>query len=190
MGVGAIGGLSILKGVVLALIGFLVLFPACREAEETIGEAVASPEQSSSPIPVLVETVTSGDVCHLYTGCPTRRLETFSGGYVFKGQTVPSDSRQRVNFSYRLGDSRWHPLGRLASKSAALVSIEDTAHAFIDSRHRWRIRFDIGPGAFDFENCRGRECYEQRIKLRAVYPAQGDFASSQIVISLTAHYGD
>lgn len=125
----------------------------------------------------LTPTNTTGRVCR-NEPC---RVETFSGGYTFRGATHPSLKGQIVKFSYRRrSSSNWHPFGRRNSKKA-FISLDGTPYDELNAHHRFRERFDIN-GFSGFPN--------RHWILRAKFIQQDGYEHSVEWVRVTAHYGD
>jgi hypothetical protein len=126
----------------------------------------------------LTQTDTRGRVCpHREEPC---RVETFSGGYTFKGATHPSLDGQIVKFSYkRRGDHPWHKFGRRNSDKA-FISLDGTPYDELKDHH-FRERFDIN----GFEGFPNRHWI-----LRAKFIQQDGYEHSVQWVRVTAHYGD
>jgi hypothetical protein len=126
----------------------------------------------------LVATDTNGDVCR-GRECPHHHIETFSGGYVFRGTTSPSRAGQVVEFSYKKrGATTWRSFDT-PKNHACFVSNGSSAQ--IDDQHGWKKRFDIN----------GFTCSPtRRFVLRARFPQQGNFGGSAVRVRVRAFYGD
>lgn len=126
----------------------------------------------------LVATDTNGDVCR-GRECPHHHIETFSGGYDFKGETRPSREGQEVTFAYkRRGTTKWHPFSTPQDHACFVAR---RAVALVDDQHKWKKHFDIN----------GFTCSpHRRFLLRARFPRQGEFGASSVIVRVRAFYGD
>ncbi len=125
----------------------------------------------------LRETTTRGRVCR-NEPC---HVETFSGGYFFRGTTRPSREGQIVAFSYkRRGSTNWHRFGDKGSNKV-FISVDGTPFDRINDDHRWREHFDIN-GFTGYPH--------RRWILRAKFERQDGFASSAEWVRVRAAYGD
>ena len=126
-----------------------------------------------APAAALVDTTTRGRVCR-NEPC---RLETFSGGYFFRGSTRPSETGQKVVFFYkRRGCCRWHRFGTEGS-NRVFVSTDGTPYDLINTEHRWREHFDVNGGfphtrwvlKAQFLRQDGYERSSDRVRVRTVF---------------------
>lgn len=122
----------------------------------------------------LTETNTRGRVCR-NEPC---HIETFSGGYFFKGKTRPSEQGQKVKFFYKRRGRPWRVFGDPDSNKV-FVSTDGTPYDRINDEHKWREHFDIN-GGFP----------HRRWILKAKFLRQEGYASSSEWVRVRVAYGD
>ncbi len=132
----------------------------------------------SSAALALTSTTTHGRVCD-DEPC---HIETFSGGYVFKGRTRPSQRGQVVRFAFkRVGANKWHRFGRPGNTRKAFISPDGSPFDRINRHHTWREHFDINGFAGS---------PHRHWKLRARFIRQDGYRSSFEIVRVDAFYGD
>lgn len=125
----------------------------------------------------LTPTRTNGLICQ-DEPC---HIETFSGGYIFRGITRPSQRGQKVVFEYkRAGSSTWHRFGQEGS-GKVFISPDGTTSDLINSDHEWREHFDIN-GFTGYPH--------RRWVLRARFLRQDGYGGSAEWVRARAAYGD
>ena len=126
----------------------------------------------------LTKTETNGRICH-NEPC---HIETFSGGYFFRGNTRPSQRGQTIKFFYkRVGRQIWHQFGRPGSERKVFISVDGTPSDRINRRHKWREHFDIN-GFTGFPH--------RRWILKAKFIRQDGMKASSEWVRVRAAYGD
>ena len=147
-----------------------------------VSAAAYAAEIRSSITPKRVQsvrkTVTSGRICKKEP-C---HIETFSGGYFFKGRVRPSARGQKVYFAYRrVSKTRWHRFGKGSSSKKVFVVTDGTTYDRVNRRGYYRELIDIN----------GFTGYPHRKWiLRATFPPQGRYLKSAAKVRVRAAYGD
>ncbi len=126
----------------------------------------------------LKNTETRGRLCR-NEPC---HVETFSGGYYFKGTTRPSQQGQKVFFFYkRRGSNKWHLFGRGSDTKKPFYCPDGTPFDRINGDHRWRELVDIN-GFTGYPH--------RRWVFRATFVRQDGYAASSTMVRVKAAYGD
>ena len=156
------------------LLGILLLMFASVTAYAADITGSVPPKRVES----VKKTVTSGRICKKEP-C---HIETFSGGYFFKGRVRPSARGQKVYFAYRrVSKTRWHRFGKGDSSKKVFVVTDGTTYDRVNRRGYYRELIDIN----------GFTGYPHRKwVLRATSPYQGRYLRSAAKVRVRAAYGD
>lgn len=147
-------------------------------ASATSSPANPSGSVTSKRVEPVRKTVTTGRICRKEP-C---HVETFSGGYFFKGRVRPSARGQKVYFAYRrVAKTRWHRFGKGSSSKKVFVVTDGTTYDRVNRRGQFRELIDIN----------GFTGYPHRKwVLRVTFPRQRQYLRSATKVRVRAAYGD